>query len=65
MDIIFLRNVLVYFQPDTKRTVLGKVADTLRPDGFLFMGMAEIPMTRENKFEKLDVERSGCFVLRS
>jgi chemotaxis protein methyltransferase CheR len=55
----------VYFQPDTKRTVLGKVADTLRPDGFLFMGMAEIPMTRENKFEKLDVERSGCFVLRT
>ena len=64
MDIIFLRNVLVYFQPETKRTVLDKVADTLRPDGFLFMGMAEIPMTRDNKFEKLDVERSGCFVLR-
>lgn len=64
MDIIFLRNVLVYFQSETKRQVLNKVAEALRPDGFLFMGMAEIPMTRENRFEKLDVDRSGCFVLR-
>jgi chemotaxis protein methyltransferase CheR len=64
MDIIFLRNVLVYFNPETKRGILDRIGQTLRPDGFMFMGMAEIPMTADNKFEKLDYERSGCFRLR-
>lgn len=64
MDIIFLRNVLVYFQTETKRDILNKVADSLKPGGYLFMGMAEIPMTSENRFDKLEYERSGCFVLK-
>ena len=65
MDIIFMRNVLVYFQPDTKRKILEQVAGKMNKDGYLFMGLAEIPMTPDNRFQKFDYDRSGCFVLRS
>ena len=61
MDLIFLRNVLVYFQSDTKRGILRNIADQLRPDGFMFMGSAEIPMTADNIFKKIDFPRAGCF----
>ena len=61
MDLIFLRNVLVYFQSETKRGILANVAEQLRDDGFMFMGAAEIPMTADNVFKKIDVPRSGCF----
>ncbi|HVW69357.1 MAG TPA: protein-glutamate O-methyltransferase CheR [Steroidobacteraceae bacterium] len=40
-DVIFLRNVLIYFQPDIKRTVLTRLLQTLRPGGYLLVGHAE------------------------
>ncbi|PPR68424.1 MAG: Chemotaxis protein methyltransferase Cher2 [Alphaproteobacteria bacterium MarineAlpha3_Bin1] len=61
MDIIFLRNVLVYFQSEAKRAILAKIAEQLRPDGFMFMGTAEMPMTADNVFKKMDIPRAGCF----
>ena len=40
-DIVFLRNVLMYFEPAQARTVLGRVTRALCPGGFLFLGHAE------------------------
>lgn len=40
-DIIFCRNVLIYFQPETKRKVLSNLLSKLRPGGHLFLGHAE------------------------
>jgi chemotaxis protein methyltransferase CheR len=40
-DVIFLRNVLIYFDPDTKRDVVNRVLANLRPGGLFFIGMAE------------------------
>ncbi len=40
-DLVFMRNILIYFDVDTKRRILGRVRQTLRPDGFLIMGGAE------------------------
>ncbi|GAA0529767.1 protein-glutamate O-methyltransferase [Rhizomicrobium palustre] len=41
VDIIFLRNVLIYFDKETQRAVLGKLLQHLRPEGFLFLGHSE------------------------
>jgi chemotaxis protein methyltransferase CheR len=40
-DAIFCRNVLLYFDVQTKRDILARLSKTLAPDGFLLMGSAE------------------------
>ena len=40
-DLIFLRNVLIYFENETKQKVLERIAGKLKPDGVLFVGHSE------------------------
>jgi chemotaxis protein methyltransferase CheR len=40
-DAIFLRNVMIYFNGDTKRQVVARIATRLKPDGQLFIGHSE------------------------
>ncbi len=41
LDLIFCRNVLIYFGPDARRQVVLRLIDSLAPGGFLFVGYAE------------------------
>ena len=40
-DAIFCRNVLMYFSPEQMRAVIARIAQSLAPGGFLFLGHAE------------------------
>ena len=40
-DVIFLRNVMIYFDADTKRQVVNRLLTKLRPAGYLFIGHSE------------------------
>jgi len=40
-DLVFLRNVLIYFENDTKAKVLDRIASVLNPNGILFVGHSE------------------------
>ncbi|MCI4663436.1 MAG: protein-glutamate O-methyltransferase [Neomegalonema sp.] len=40
-DVIFCRNVLIYFDADTKREVVNRMAQMLRPNGTLYLGHSE------------------------
>ena len=39
--VIFLRNVMIYFDNDTKRQVVGRMIDKLRPGGYFIVGHSE------------------------
>lgn len=43
LDVVFCRNVLLYFDHKTKVHVLEKIADVLQPDGALMLGHTETP----------------------
>ena len=40
-DVIFCRNVLIYFDQDTKINIFNRLAKAMEPDGFLVLGAAE------------------------
>lgn len=41
MHIVFLRNVMIYFDQDTKKQLIQKVYDVMEPGGYLFVGRTE------------------------
>jgi chemotaxis protein methyltransferase CheR len=64
MDIIFMRNVLIYFDIETKRKILKQLTSVLQPDGFLFLGAAESTINLDSSFERMNYKHSGCFRLK-
>lgn len=64
-DLILLRNVLIYFDVETKRTVLGKIRKLLRPGGFLMLGTAETTMNLDAGFELVRTDGTAYYRLRS
>jgi chemotaxis protein methyltransferase CheR len=64
LDVIFIRNVLIYFDVETKKTILGKCRKLLRPEGFLFLGGAETTMNLDDRFERVNFDKGGCYRLK-
>ncbi len=62
-DVVFIRNVLIYFEPETKKEILGKIRKVLVPGGYLFLGVAESTLNLDSHYKRLDLARSGCFQL--
>jgi len=40
-DVIFCRNVAIYFKPEDRRSLFNRLADALVPDGYMFVGSSE------------------------
>jgi len=56
-DVIFCRNVLIYFDQPTKAQVLSKLCDQLAEDGSLFMGAAETVLGVTERFKPVPGQR--------
>lgn len=57
IDVIFCRNVLIYFDPPTKTRVLEMMARQLAPDGALYLGAAETVIGLTDRLAPLPGER--------
>ncbi|MBV1885453.1 MAG: protein-glutamate O-methyltransferase CheR [Parvibaculaceae bacterium] len=55
-DVIFCRNVLIYFDQETKAQILERMVRQLSPDGFLVLGAAETVIGITDSFKPL----KGC-----
>jgi len=63
MDVILLRNVLIYFDLETKREIFRQVKRAMRPDGYMFLGAAETTMNIDDDFERVQFDHAGCYKL--
>jgi chemotaxis protein methyltransferase CheR len=61
MDVVLMRNVLIYFDVATRTAVLERLRRVLRPGGALFMGSAETTSGLHDGFKKDDVNGAVCF----
>ncbi len=64
MDLVLLRNVLIYFDVEMKKTILSKIQKLLKPDGYLFLGAAETTLNLNESFERMDYKQSGCYRIK-
>jgi len=61
-QLVFCRNVLIYFKPDTAALVLHKLSEALVPGGYLVLGPVEVSMAATLPLQW--VELSGATLLR-
>jgi chemotaxis protein methyltransferase CheR len=64
LDVVLLRNVMIYFDIETKRSILAKVRRVLRPDGLLFLGSAETTINIDDAFERVQLGKATAYRLR-
>lgn len=50
IDLVMLRNVMIYFPVETKKQILKNMRSVLRPDGYLFLGTAETTINLDANF---------------
>ena len=59
-DVIFCRNVLIYFDQETKANIFGRLARMVEPDGYLLLGAAETVVGLTDAFKPYP-ERRGLY----
>jgi chemotaxis protein methyltransferase CheR len=60
-DVVYLRNVLIYFDLSTKQAILRRVRQVMRPDGWLFLGAAETTLGVDDSWERVVIGRSSAY----
>jgi chemotaxis protein methyltransferase CheR len=63
LDLVFLRNVMIYFNVETKKSILRRVARLLRPDGYLVLGGAETTFNLDDSYQRVEALKSGYYRL--
>jgi chemotaxis protein methyltransferase CheR len=54
---------MIYFDVETKKSILSRIAQLLRPDGYLLLGGAETTFNLTDSFERAEPLKSGFYRL--
>jgi chemotaxis protein methyltransferase CheR len=60
-DLVFIRNVLIYFDVATKKDILGRICRVLRPDGYLLLGGAETTINIDDNWQRHAVGKTSWY----
>jgi chemotaxis protein methyltransferase CheR len=63
MDLVLIRNVMIYFDVETKKTILGRLARLLRQDGYLLLGGSETTFNLDDSYERAMPLKAGFYQL--
>jgi chemotaxis protein methyltransferase CheR len=63
LDLILMRNVMIYFDVAMKKTILGRVGRVLSPDGFLLLGGAETTLNLDASYRRVEHLKTGFYQL--
>ena len=63
LDLVFLRNVMIYFDVETKKTILKKIRDCLLPHGHLFLGTAETTINLDLAYQPVTAGKAVSYRL--
>jgi chemotaxis protein methyltransferase CheR len=63
-DLVFLRNVMIYFDNDVKKMILGRVGRLLNKDGYLLLGGAETTLSLDDSFHRIEALKAGFYQLK-
>jgi chemotaxis protein methyltransferase CheR len=61
-DLVLCRNVLIYFEPEHQKEIFRKLHKSLKVNGYLILGEAEVP--NQEIFHKLKRETNCCKIYR-
>jgi chemotaxis protein methyltransferase CheR len=63
MSLVLIRNVMIYFDVQTKKSILSKVARILGPGGYLLLGGAETTFNLHDSFRRVEPLKGAFFQL--
>jgi chemotaxis protein methyltransferase CheR len=63
-DLVFCRNVMIYFDNETKRNIVKEIHSTLFEGGWLLLGGAETAISLEERFDRQTVGNVTVYVAR-
>lgn len=63
-DLVFLRNVMIYFDNDIKKAILSRVGRVLEKDGYLLLGGAETTLSLGDSFYRVESLKTGFYQLK-
>jgi chemotaxis protein methyltransferase CheR len=61
MDLVLLRNVMIYFNVEMKKTILAKLARVLQADGYLILGGAETTFNLDDSYRRVEELKGGFY----
>jgi chemotaxis protein methyltransferase CheR len=64
MDMVVLRNVLIYFNEETKKQILKNIRRILDPQGYLLLGGSETTIHLDEHYERISLYGTSCYQVR-